>query len=86
MWRVPHLLIRLYQRWLSPLLPATCRFTPTCSHYAAEALKTHGFLRGMRLSLGRILRCHPFNPGGYDPVPSSAKHLPSVETGEPSHG
>lgn len=86
MWRVPYLLVRLYQRLLSPLLPATCRFTPTCSHYAAEALQVHGLWRGGRLALRRILRCHPFNPGGHDPVPTPVKSLPIVETGEPSHG
>ncbi len=86
MWRVPFLLIRLYQRLLSPLLPATCRFTPTCSHYAADALQTHGLLRGTGLSLRRILRCHPFHPGGHDPVPAGRDTEPFVETGEPSHG
>lgn len=70
MWRLPYLLVRLYQRLLSPLLPSTCRFDPTCSAYAAESLRTHGFLRGTVLSLKRIARCHPFNSGGHDPVPA----------------
>jgi putative membrane protein insertion efficiency factor len=61
--------IRLYQRFLSPLLPPSCRFTPTCSHYAAEALARHGPIRGGWLALRRIGRCHPWGPTGYDPVP-----------------
>jgi putative membrane protein insertion efficiency factor len=61
--------IRLYQRFLSPLLPPSCRFTPTCSHYAAEALARHGPVKGGWLALRRIGRCHPWGPTGYDPVP-----------------
>ena len=61
--------IRSYQLLVSPLLPTCCRFHPSCSHYAAEALRRHGFLKGLYLSLGRLLRCHPFHPGGWDPVP-----------------
>ncbi|MFL5354722.1 membrane protein insertion efficiency factor YidD [Archangium sp.] len=61
--------IRLYKRWLSPLLPPACRFHPTCSVYALEALQKHGALRGVRLTLWRLLRCQPFHPGGFDPVP-----------------
>jgi putative membrane protein insertion efficiency factor len=61
--------IRLYKRWLSPLLPPACRFHPTCSVYALEALQKHGALRGVRLILWRLLRCQPFHPGGFDPVP-----------------
>ena len=63
------LLIRGYQVTLSPLLPPACRYTPTCSHYAAEALRRHGALTGSWMALRRLLRCHPFRAGGYDPVP-----------------
>ena len=64
------LLIRAYQIILSPLLPSnTCRFYPTCSSYSIEAISKRGALRGLLLSIKRILKCHPLNPGGYDPVP-----------------
>ena len=59
--------VRLYQIWVSPLLPPSCRFTPTCSHYAISALQKHGPLKGTWLATRRILRCHPWNPGGHDP-------------------
>ena len=62
-------LIRVYQRSLSPLLGPTCRFHPSCSHYGHECLRVHGAARGSYLTLRRLLRCHPFNPGGYDPPP-----------------
>ena len=58
-----------YRIFLSPLFPPACRFTPTCSQYALEAVEIHGALKGSWLALKRILRCHPFNPGGFDPVP-----------------
>lgn len=61
--------ILLYQRCISPMLPQCCRFTPTCSQYALEALRRHGPLRGSWLALRRILRCHPWGGSGYDPVP-----------------
>lgn len=62
-------LIRLYRKYISPLKPPCCRFTPTCSAYALEAFTKRGFFVGMILSVGRILRCNPFCKGGYDPVP-----------------
>jgi putative membrane protein insertion efficiency factor len=65
-------LVRGYQVVLSPLLPSTCRFYPSCSAYAVEALERHGAWRGIKLTIRRLARCHPFHPGGYDPVPDSA--------------
>ena len=63
-------LIRLYQKFISPTLPAnTCRFYPTCSHYGYQAIYKYGILKGGWMATWRILRCNPFNPGGYDPVP-----------------
>ncbi|MDR1108493.1 MAG: membrane protein insertion efficiency factor YidD [Spirochaetaceae bacterium] len=62
-------LIRVYQKVISPHLPASCRYVPTCSAYAYEAVQKYGVLKGLVLSIKRILRCHPFHPGGYDPVP-----------------
>ena len=61
--------IRFYRRFISPLKPACCRFTPTCSHYAIEAIRKHGPIRGFWLAIRRILRCHPWGGSGYDPVP-----------------
>ncbi|MDO9557661.1 MAG: membrane protein insertion efficiency factor YidD [Coriobacteriia bacterium] len=61
--------IRVYQRLISPLVPPTCRFHPTCSAYAIMAIERHGIFRGGWLALKRVGRCHPWNPGGYDPVP-----------------
>lgn len=69
--------IRLYQRFLSPFTPPTCRFRPTCSAYAVEALRTHGLARGLYLSVRRILRCHPFSEPGPDPVPPPRTPRPS---------
>jgi uncharacterized protein len=62
-------LVRLYQRLISPLLPPSCRFYPSCSAYAVEALRRHGAVRGSWLTVRRLGRCHPFHPGGIDPVP-----------------
>ncbi len=63
-------LIRLYQKLVSPTLPSnTCRFYPTCSHYGYQAIYKHGALKGTFMALWRVLRCNPFNEGGYDPVP-----------------
>lgn len=69
MKRILLLGIIMYQRWLSPLKPPSCRFTPTCSQYAVEAIARYGALRGSWLALKRLARCHPFGAGGVDPVP-----------------
>ena len=63
------LLVRAYRFAIAPVLPKSCRFTPSCSAYAEAALHKHGRFRGLWLAAKRILRCHPFHPGGYDPVP-----------------
>ncbi|MDR1949352.1 MAG: membrane protein insertion efficiency factor YidD [Spirochaetaceae bacterium] len=63
------LLIRFYQKAISPYLPASCRYVPSCSAYAYEAVRKYGVCRGFFLAFKRILRCHPFHSGGYDPVP-----------------
>ncbi|MFN0006295.1 MAG: membrane protein insertion efficiency factor YidD [Planctomycetota bacterium] len=63
--------IRFYQRFISPLKPPMCRFSPTCSQYAVETVEAHGILRGGAYAVWRILRCHPFCRGGHDPVPPS---------------
>ncbi|MCL2525846.1 MAG: membrane protein insertion efficiency factor YidD [Coriobacteriia bacterium] len=63
------LMIRGYRQVISPLFPPTCRFMPTCSEYALQAVSTYGLIKGGWLSLKRILKCHPFHPGGYDPLP-----------------
>ena len=67
--RVLLLLLAFYRRWISPLTGPSCRFVPTCSGYAVEAVQRHGALRGSWLTLRRLLRCHPFCEGGFDPVP-----------------
>jgi len=61
--------IRGYRRWVAPALPPACRFFPSCSAYALEALERHGLIRGIGLTVLRLLRCHPYHPGGLDPVP-----------------
>jgi putative membrane protein insertion efficiency factor len=63
------MLIRFYQKALSPHFPSSCRYYPTCSAYAYEAVEKYGVVRGLILAFRRILRCHPFHPGGFDPVP-----------------
>ena len=65
-------LIRIYQFAISPLIPPSCRFYPSCSHYAAEAIRRHGMLRGSALAAWRLAKCQPLHPGGFDPVPGSA--------------
>lgn len=66
-------LIKGYRKFISPLFPPTCRFQPTCSQYTLEAIENFGPFQGSWLGIKRILRCHPFHPGGYDPIPSSNK-------------
>lgn len=73
MTRLVILLIRLYQLLVSPLLGPSCRFEPSCSRYAMACVESHGVFRGGWLSIKRILRCHPFHPGGYDPPPAKAR-------------
>ena len=68
-------LITIYRHGLSPLLGSSCRFYPSCSCYAQESIERHGALRGLVLAVRRIARCHPWNPGGYDPVPDAASAL-----------
>ncbi|MBS4216722.1 membrane protein insertion efficiency factor YidD [Bacillus sp. FJAT-49711] len=67
------IIIRFYQKVISPLKPPTCRFYPTCSQYGIEAIQRFGALRGGFLTIKRILKCHPFHPGGIDPVPEKKK-------------
>ncbi len=69
MKRIAMVLIRLYQNTLSRVLPPACRFYPSCSQYTYEAINRYGLVRGGWLGVKRLARCHPFNPGGYDPVP-----------------
>ena len=69
MKRVLLWLLRFYKREISPLLPNACKYTPTCSEYAMEAIEVHGVMKGSLLALWRLLRCNPFARGGYDPVP-----------------
>jgi len=70
-----------YRRYVSPVLPARCRFYPSCSAYALEALARHGAVRGTALTIWRLLRCHPIHPGGFDPVPDPIRHRPADVTG-----
>jgi putative membrane protein insertion efficiency factor len=67
--------IHVYRKFISPLKPPTCRFYPTCSQYALEALEEHGAVKGSWLAAKRIVKCHPFHPGGIDKVPPSAKRI-----------
>ena len=64
-------LIRGYQKVISPLFPPSCRYYPTCSNYAVQAIQKHGAIKGSLMGIARILRCHPFVKGGYDPVPET---------------
>ncbi len=67
-------LIKAYRSWISPLFLPSCRFQPTCSQYSLEAIEKFGTFRGTYLAIKRILSCHPFHPGGYDPVPDKPDH------------
>jgi uncharacterized protein len=71
--RAAVLAVRGYQRLVSPFLPSSCRFAPTCSEYAAQAITEHGVVRGVGLAARRLARCHPFHPGGFDPPPLSRR-------------
>ncbi len=78
-----------YRRWLSPVLPARCRFQPTCSAYAVQAVRERGIAVGALLGVWRVLRCHPFHPGGYQPVPprrANRTARPSVQWAAPPSG
>lgn len=74
--------LRFYQRWISPALGQRCRFAPSCSHYAAQALQVHGLVRGGWLTVRRVTRCHPWNPGGYDPVPPPPPGSATMDTSD----
>jgi len=81
--RVLVALVRGYRRFISPMLPPRCRFYPSCSAYALEALQLHGALRGSWLTVRRLSRCHPFHPGGFDFVPGSPDAEGAIATGKP---
>jgi len=68
MKKIAIIMIKIYRLFISPLKPPTCRFVPTCSDYALQAIEKYGIIRGGKMAIRRILRCHPFHPGGYDPV------------------
>ncbi|MFH5886096.1 membrane protein insertion efficiency factor YidD [Halalkalibaculum sp. DA3122] len=74
-------LVRLYQLILSPYLPSSCRYHPTCSQYSIEALRKHGAIKGGWLTIKRIARCHPWSSGGFDPVPEPKQELTNPEKG-----
>ena len=78
MKRILIAVLRFYKRYISPLLPDACIYTPTCSEYAMEAIQKHGVIKGMGLAIWRVLRCNPFAKGGYDPVPEPKKHKESI--------
>lgn len=75
MSRIVLAILALYRRLISPLLPPACRFYPTCSQYASDAIENHGLRRGGWMAFRRLTRCHPLHPGGLDPVPSVARTL-----------
>lgn len=73
------LLVKFYQYFISPMLPPSCRYEPTCSAYMIEAIQVHGSLKGLYLGVRRVLRCHPLREGGYDPVPPACCAPPSSD-------
>lgn len=82
-------LFRFYQTFISPLKPPSCRFYPTCSHYAIDAVQEHGSMRGLWLTAKRLIKCGPWHPGGYDPVPKRSlhnekQHTAHIKEGKPS--
>lgn len=87
MRKLVHAILRGYQLFVSPILGNNCRFYPSCSQYAIEAIDSHGVLRGSGLAVSRLLRCHPWHPGGFDPVPPAAPHhcVPTRPTDVDSH-
>jgi putative membrane protein insertion efficiency factor len=84
--KVALLLIKFYQRGISPMLGSNCRFIPTCSQYTYEAIQIHGFLKGTLLGIKRILKCHPFHPMMYDPVPEKNIVLNNKKSQEDKNG
>ncbi len=82
MWKVVAWPARIWKRFISPFMPPACRFEPTCSVYAAEAIERHG-LYGLWLAVKRLLKCQPFHPGGYDPVPGVKGDSENKKTDEP---
>lgn len=80
------LLVRVYQVALSPFIGRSCRFHPSCSHYAAEAISVHGAAKGTALTAKRICKCNPWHPGGYDPVPPHRDACDSAAEIQPGHG
>ncbi|WP_416148064.1 membrane protein insertion efficiency factor YidD [Salipaludibacillus sp. HK11] len=72
-------ILRFYQKWISRFTPPTCRFYPTCSHYGIEAINRFGILKGSWLTIRRIVKCHPFHPGGIDLVPDKSKNSIKLE-------
>jgi len=79
-------LVRAYQLFVSPLLPPSCRFMPSCSAYALEAIEVHGPWRGGRLAARRLCRCHPWGGSGFDPVPPAAPHADRCKSAAPTAG